>query len=81
MNYALKQKNGLLNDHMPSLDNGNDIQSECKVQEVSKTGRFLRFSLEVACRRPLLQHGPSHMAQGSPNNSNELKGICGKNLR
>ena len=24
------------------------------------------FSLEVACRRPLLPHGPSHMAQGSP---------------
>ena len=24
------------------------------------------FSLEAACTRPLLQRGPSHMAQGSP---------------
>ena len=43
------------------------IQSECKVQ-VSKTGRILKFSLEVACRRPLLQHDPFHMAQGWPVN-------------
>ena len=31
------------------------------------------FSLEEACRRPLLQHGPSRMAQGSPVKSTQLQ--------
>ena len=34
--------------------------------EVFQNWEISTFSLEAACTRPLLQRGPSHMAQGSP---------------